>query len=79
MSCTMPEKCLASSVEWINLWSLSQTKENTFNPQETVREQLNTSLYATNTCCREERQWCGLKLEKVFIREFGIKEIEEWE
>lgn len=62
MSCTMPEKCLASSVEWINLGSLSQTKGNTFIPQEAVREQLKTSLYVTNTCCRRETMvWAEIR------------------
>lgn len=76
----IPEKCLASSTEWLSLGSLNQTKERTVYPHHIIRKQLNANLHATNTRCRKEREWRWLKkLEKVFARELGIREGEGWE
>lgn len=48
----------------MNLGSLSQTKEHTFNPHETEN----------NTCYRIERIVCTEKVREVFTGELQLKE-----
>lgn len=79
--CTVPEKCLSLSVEWkkwMNLGSLSQTKEHTFSPHKTIRGQVSADLYMLLTLATENRVVWPEEVRKVSTGQLGIKG-EKWE